>query len=294
METHTFFMSSWWWTTSSIPYSFIFNASCTSLSLNFCDWCLILFSPWYSCLRSLSRLVLCNFFFLHSLSILRFCNTFITFLAQTLTTHVSHVEIIQAVVNALFETASSMPSSGLDNNVTSPSGSASILHQQSLNPLGSSLSDENHDQNQVMMPDTDKTSTGNNLSSGVSSSPPVHHHHLQQQPLYHYYFHQNHPLMMMMMNSSPQMYQQLSSSCSQAGRGVWSNHGVDKWVNVMSAHPDYLVQYLRCHNYILRGDGPLPFSQRHYIALMVSSLKNGWQLEGPHDYLCNGPHDYLL
>ena len=122
--------------------------------------------------------------------------------------------------------------------------------------------------------------TGNNSTNNlslVSSSPPVHnqvhpHHHQ------HYYFHQNHPLMMMMMNASPSVDQHLSNSYSQSQSSLMSfslqvsQTGIDKWVYVMSAHRDYLDHYLRTHNYILRGDGPLPFSFRHYIALMVSVL----------------------
>lgn len=53
-----------------------------------------------------------------------------------------------------------------------------------------------------------------------------------------------------------------------------SNGVMDKWVTVMSAHPDYLVPYLRTHNYLLKGDGPLPFSYRHYIAIMVSLISS--------------------
>ena len=45
---------------------------------------------------------------------------------------------------------------------------------------------------------------------------------------------------------------------------------VEKHIQVMSAHPDYLDPFLRTHNYILRGDGPLSYNCRNYIAIMVS------------------------
>lgn len=44
---------------------------------------------------------------------------------------------------------------------------------------------------------------------------------------------------------------------------------VDKHIQVMSAHPDYLDPFLRTHNYILRGDGPLSYHCRNFIAIMV-------------------------
>jgi hypothetical protein len=70
----------------------------------------------------------------------------------------------------------------------------------------------------------------------------------------------------------------LSSPTSSSG---WVDHNacyyinprtqiLDKWINVMAAHPNYLDPYLRTHNFIMRGDGPLPYNVRHYIALMVS------------------------
>ena len=39
----------------------------------------------------------------------------------------------------------------------------------------------------------------------------------------------------------------------------------------MSHHPQYLDIYIKSQSFIMRGDGPLPFPYRHYIAIMVSS-----------------------
>ncbi len=46
--------------------------------------------------------------------------------------------------------------------------------------------------------------------------------------------------------------------------------GVDLIVQVMSYHPQYLETFTRSQSFIMRGDGPLPFHYRHYIAIMVS------------------------
>ena len=154
-------------------------------------------------------------------------------------------------------------------------------HEQQVRLSSSPHSSSSSSTATVMMgiPASD-SETGNNSNhnlSLVSSSPPVHN-QVHPQHHQHYYFHQNHPLMMMMMNASPSVDQHLSNSYSQSQSSLMSfslqvsQTGIDKWVYVMSAHRDYLDHYLRTHNYILRGDGPLPFSFRHYIALMVSVL----------------------
>ena len=38
----------------------------------------------------------------------------------------------------------------------------------------------------------------------------------------------------------------------------------------MCLHPEYLTVFSRTQHFIMRGDGPLPFDMRHYIAIMVS------------------------
>ncbi|CAH1998020.1 unnamed protein product [Acanthoscelides obtectus] len=38
----------------------------------------------------------------------------------------------------------------------------------------------------------------------------------------------------------------------------------------MGYHPSYLDQFIKIQNFILRGDGPLPFVYRHYIAIMAA------------------------
>ncbi|XP_076372702.1 sestrin-1-like isoform X8 [Tachypleus tridentatus] len=49
------------------------------------------------------------------------------------------------------------------------------------------------------------------------------------------------------------------------------NNKLDHVTQVMGYHPQYLDPFLRTQNYILKGDGPLPFDYRHYIAIMASS-----------------------
>ena len=41
-------------------------------------------------------------------------------------------------------------------------------------------------------------------------------------------------------------------------------------IQVMGYHPHYLESFLKTQQYLLRGDGPLPYDYRHYIAIMVS------------------------
>ncbi|KAF0291019.1 Sestrin-3 [Amphibalanus amphitrite] len=52
----------------------------------------------------------------------------------------------------------------------------------------------------------------------------------------------------------------VSSSCDS----VWQ----DPAMRHMCAHPEYLAVFARTQNFIMRGDGPLPFDIRHYIAIM--------------------------
>jgi len=47
------------------------------------------------------------------------------------------------------------------------------------------------------------------------------------------------------------------------------NNRLDHVTQVMGYHPTYLDVFLRTQNFILRGDGPLPYDYRHFIAIMV-------------------------
>jgi sestrin len=47
------------------------------------------------------------------------------------------------------------------------------------------------------------------------------------------------------------------------------NSRLDHVTQVMGYHPTYLDIFLRTQNFILRGDGPLPYDYRHFIAIMV-------------------------
>jgi len=48
------------------------------------------------------------------------------------------------------------------------------------------------------------------------------------------------------------------------------NNCLEHMFQVMSYHPKYLECFVRVHQYLMYGDGPLPFSYRHYIAIMVT------------------------
>merc|ERR1719412_759618 len=37
----------------------------------------------------------------------------------------------------------------------------------------------------------------------------------------------------------------------------------------MSEHPAYLTSFLKTHHTLLRGDGPLPAPERHFLAIMA-------------------------
>lgn len=48
-----------------------------------------------------------------------------------------------------------------------------------------------------------------------------------------------------------------------------ANNRLDHVTQVMGYHPKYLDVFMRTQNFLLRGDGPLPYDYRHYIAIMV-------------------------
>jgi sestrin len=48
------------------------------------------------------------------------------------------------------------------------------------------------------------------------------------------------------------------------------NNRLDHVTQVMSYHPQYLECFMRTQNFMLRGDGPLPYDYRHYIAIMAA------------------------
>ena len=50
------------------------------------------------------------------------------------------------------------------------------------------------------------------------------------------------------------------------------NNRLDHLTQLMGYHTTYLECFLRTQQYLLRGDGPLPFHYRHYIAIMVRLL----------------------
>lgn len=58
------------------------------------------------------------------------------------------------------------------------------------------------------------------------------------------------------------------------------NNRLDHLTQLMGYHPTYLENFLRTQQYLLRGDGPLPFHYRHYIAIMVriKNTSNGYNL----------------
>ncbi len=49
------------------------------------------------------------------------------------------------------------------------------------------------------------------------------------------------------------------------------NCQLDHVTQVMGFHPRYLHAFQSMRQFLLQGDGPLPFDQRHYIAIMVNN-----------------------
>lgn len=47
------------------------------------------------------------------------------------------------------------------------------------------------------------------------------------------------------------------------------NNRLDHVTQLMGYHPKYLDVFLKTQHFILRGDGPLPYDYRHYIAIMA-------------------------
>ncbi|RLU24359.1 hypothetical protein DMN91_002447 [Ooceraea biroi] len=48
------------------------------------------------------------------------------------------------------------------------------------------------------------------------------------------------------------------------------NNRLDHVSRIMASHPSYLEHFLRTQHFILRGDGPLPYDYRHFIAIMAA------------------------
>lgn len=48
------------------------------------------------------------------------------------------------------------------------------------------------------------------------------------------------------------------------------NNRLDHVTHVMGYHPQYLECFLRTQHFMLRGDGPLPYDYRHYIAMIAA------------------------
>ncbi|CAC5391703.1 SESN1_3 [Mytilus coruscus] len=74
------------------------------------------------------------------------------------------------------------------------------------------------------------------------------------------------------------------------------NNRLDHLTQLMGYHPTYLENFLRTQQYLLRGDGPLPFHYRHYIAIMAASRHQCTYLIHLHEeefILQNGDPDWL-
>ncbi|XP_019871631.2 sestrin homolog [Aethina tumida] len=74
------------------------------------------------------------------------------------------------------------------------------------------------------------------------------------------------------------------------------NNRLDHVSQVMGYHPSYLDHFLKTQNFILRGDGPLPYDYRHYIAIMAAGRHNCSyliSLQKQEFLLQGGDHNWL-
>ncbi|XP_054721730.1 sestrin homolog [Uloborus diversus] len=53
--------------------------------------------------------------------------------------------------------------------------------------------------------------------------------------------------------------------------GEKKNDGIQHVYHQISYHPEYLHEFLKTQNFLLRGDGPLRYDHRHYIAIMAAA-----------------------
>ncbi|UYV61662.1 SESN1 [Cordylochernes scorpioides] len=49
------------------------------------------------------------------------------------------------------------------------------------------------------------------------------------------------------------------------------NNRVEHFTQLIGLHPEYLDLFLKTQHFIMRGDGPLPYAYRHYIAIMAAA-----------------------
>jgi len=51
-------------------------------------------------------------------------------------------------------------------------------------------------------------------------------------------------------------------------------------VLLLGYHPSYLSRFIKSHDFLMHGNGPLPLPMRNYIAILVSGVE--W-----HQYMWN-------
>lgn len=65
-----------------------------------------------------------------------------------------------------------------------------------------------------------------------------------------------------------------TAAATDTSSGHRYNNLLDRLTHVLSHHPNYLELFLRTHNFLLRGDGPLNSDYRNFIAIMVSESRS--------------------
>uniref|UniRef100_A0A1B0C756 Uncharacterized protein n=1 Tax=Glossina palpalis gambiensis TaxID=67801 RepID=A0A1B0C756_9MUSC len=55
---------------------------------------------------------------------------------------------------------------------------------------------------------------------------------------------------------------------------------LDQVTKVIGYHPRFLDHFLRTQNFIMKGDGPLPYDYRYYLAIIVSIMSFFLQISG--------------
>ncbi|KZS11975.1 putative Sestrin-1, partial [Daphnia magna] len=139
--------------------------------------------------------------------------------------------------------------------------------------------------------------TQSNSNINRTTSLPFNHHHQQEQYQYHHYYNQaaaatattaalnrgfsrlqppaaqhHYNPASAIANSSPIMGIHHIDATAFAST-VDVQHGPgrpDRLEQVMGLHPQYMKIFNKSQSFIMRGDGPLPYPYRHYIAIMAA------------------------
>ncbi|VDN44717.1 unnamed protein product [Dibothriocephalus latus] len=47
---------------------------------------------------------------------------------------------------------------------------------------------------------------------------------------------------------------------------------MENFIQVLGYHPEFLESFLKTHEHLFHGDLPMPYPDRHYLAILVSTV----------------------